>query len=96
MKNKGIHYIYDFTNLYFDDVTSYKLSYTVSDEISISYGTEDVDQGAKSSEYERISVSYTAGGMTISASMSEATDMDGTTTATEDAEKWSLGASFAF
>ena len=79
-----------------DDVTSYKLSYTVSDEISISYGTEDVDQGTKSSEYERISVSYTAGGMTISASMSEATDMDGTTTATEDAEKWSLGASFAF
>jgi len=79
-----------------DDVTSYKLSYTVSDEMSISYGTEDVDTGAKSSEYERISVSYTAGGMTISASMSEATDMDGTTTATEDAEKWSLGASFAF
>ena len=79
-----------------DDVTSYKLSYTVSDEISISYGTEDIDQGTKSSEYERISVSYTAGGMTISASMSEATDMDGTTTATEDAEKWSLGASFAF
>ena len=79
-----------------DDVTSYKLSYTVSDEISISYGTEDIDQGTKSSEYERLSVSYTAGGMTISASMSEATDMDGTTTATEDAEKWSLGASFAF
>ena len=79
-----------------DDVTSYKLSYTVSDEISISYGTEDIDQGAKSSEYEQISVSYTAGGMTISASMSEATDMDGTTTATEDAELWSLGASFAF
>ena len=79
-----------------DDVTSYKLSYTVSDEISISYGTEDVDTGTKSSEYERLSVSYTAGGMTISASMSEATDMDGTTTATEDAEKWSLGASFAF
>ena len=79
-----------------DDVTSYKLSYTVSDEISISYGTEDIDEGAKSSEYEQISVSYTAGGMTISASMSEATDMDGTTTATEDAELWSLGASFAF
>ena len=79
-----------------DEVTSMKLSYTVSDELSVSYGTEDIDQGTKSSEYERISVSYTTGGMTISASMSEATDMDGTTTATEDAEKWSLGASFAF
>ena len=64
--------------------------------MSVSYGTEDIDEGAKSSEYERLSVSYTTGGMTISASMSEATDMDGTTTATEDAEKWSLGASFAF
>ena len=79
-----------------DEVTSMKLSYTISDEMSVSYGTEDIDQGTKSSEYERLSVSYTTGGMTISASMSEATDMDGTTTATEDAEKWSLGASFAF
>ena len=79
-----------------DDVTSYKLSYTVSDEISISYGTEDVDTGTKSSEYEMISASYTAGGMTITGSMSDATDIDGTTTATEDRERWALSASFAF
>ena len=79
-----------------DDVTSYKLSYTVSDEISISYGTEDVDQGALSSEYESISASYTAGGMTITGTMSDATDIDGTTTATEDRERWALSASFAF
>ena len=43
-----------------------------------------------------ISASYTAGGMTITASMSDATDIDGTTTATEDRERWALGASFAF
>ena len=60
------------------------------------YGTEDVDTGTKSSEYEMISASYTAGGMTITGSMSDATDIDGTTTATEDRERWALSASFAF
>jgi len=79
-----------------DDVTSVKLSYTVSDEISVSYGTEDIDQGTKSSEYEQISASYTTGGMTITGAMSEGTDIDGTTTATEDRERWALSASFAF
>ena len=79
-----------------DEVTSYQLSYTVTDELSISYGAEEIDEGTKSSEYEMISASYTAGGMTITASMADATDIDGTTTATEDRERWALGASFAF
>ena len=34
--------------------------------------------------------------MTITATMSEGTDIDGTTTATEDRERWALSASFAF
>ena len=37
-----------------------------------------------------------AGGMTITGSMSDATDRDGTTTATMDNERWALSASFAF
>jgi len=79
-----------------DEVTAYQLSYTVTDELSISYGAEEITEGTKSSEYEMISASYTAGGMTITASMADATDIDGTTTATEDRERWALGASFAF
>ena len=79
-----------------DEMTSYKVSYTVSDELSVSYGSEEITTNSTTAEYEMISASYTAGGMTITASMSDATDIDGTTTATEDRERWALGASFAF
>jgi outer membrane protein OmpU len=85
------------TNSNDDDMTAAKISYTVSDEISISYATEEVETGTLlTAEYEEIAVDYTSGGMTLSASMGEATDIDGTTTATEDRERWYLGASFAF
>ncbi len=79
-----------------DDVTGYKLSYTISDELSVSYGNETVEEGTLEAEYESLSASYTAGGMTITAAMNDADDIDGTTTATEDRERWALGASFAF
>ena len=80
-----------------DDTTSFKVSYTVSDEISVSYGSETVERGTLVDvETSRISASYTAGGMTISATMDEIENMDGTTTATQDRERWALGASFAF
>ena len=80
-----------------DDTTSYKVSYTVSDELSVSYGSETVERGTlKDGEYEKISASYTAGGMTLTASMADAANMDGTTTATQDRELWALGLSFAF
>ena len=48
------------------------LSYTVSDELSVTYGSETHDQGGKTSvdvEVEGFSVAYTTGGMTISAVM---------------------------
>ena len=80
-----------------DDTTAYKVSYTVSDEISISYGTETIERPTKEDvETSRISASYTAGGMTITATMDEIENMDGSTTATQDRERWALGASFAF
>jgi hypothetical protein len=34
--------------------------------------------------------------MTISAAMQDAENIDGTTTVTEDRERWALGLSFAF
>jgi len=79
-----------------DEMTSYKLSYTISDELSVSYGSEEITTNSTSAEYEMVSASYTAGGMTITASMSDATDIDGTADATEDRERWALSASFAF
>ena len=80
-----------------DDMEGAKITYTVSDEISISYATEEVKTGSKlTAEYKEMAVDYTTGGMTLSASMGEVEDRDGTTAAIEDQERWYLGASFAF
>jgi outer membrane protein OmpU len=80
-----------------NDTSSYQLSYTVSDEVSISYGQDTIEEGTSQDvEATRLKVSYTAGGMTLSGAMAEIENIDGTTTATEDRELWSLGASFAF
>jgi len=80
-----------------DEITGYKVSYTVSDELSVTYGSETIERpGKQDGEYASLSASYTAGGMTITAAMQDAENIDGTTTATEDRERWSLGLSFAF
>ena len=81
------------------DMESYYVSYTVSDEISIGYGTEEITDGSASSEVAEFSgydASYTAGGMTLSVAMSKGDNIDYSTTATKDQERWFLGASFAF
>jgi len=81
------------------DTTSYKVSYTVSDAISISYGEEEMESGTTTdsdAKYTAISASYTAGGMTISASMKEMENGDYVTNATKDEEFVGLGVSFAF
>ena len=81
------------------DVTSYKLSYTVSDAISISYGEEDIASGTTTdvdASYSRISASYTAGGLTVSGNMSEMENGDYSTAASADEEYVGLSVSFAF
>jgi len=80
-----------------DETTSYAISYTVSDEISVTYGAEEVERGTlEDVETMSISAAYTAGGMTLSGSMSEVDNLDGTTAASQDRERWALGLSFAF
>ena len=79
------------------ETSAFALSYTLSDSLSVTYGQETIEQTALTdAEYSKISASYTAGGMTISASMAEGDNIDQTTAANEDLEYWSLGASFAF
>ena len=81
------------------DVKSYSVSYTVSDAISISYGTDELSTGEATTvdaEYSKISASYTAGGMTITATSAEAENISYTTAVREDQDYWSLGLSFAF
>jgi outer membrane protein OmpU len=82
------------------EVTSFNVSYTVTDDISISYGSEEIaepnDTDDQDIEVAGITASYTAGGMTITGKMITADNVDMTTTSTADRENWNLVASFAF
>ena len=83
------------------ETEAYSVAYTVSDNLSVTYGSEELTFGQVSStnvaaEFERIKVSYTAGGMTLTASSATGDNVSYSTTATEDREVWALGASFAF
>jgi outer membrane protein OmpU len=80
------------------ETTSYKVSYTVSDAISVSYGTEEIkkENDADEAEYEKLSIAYTSGGMTVTATQASSTDALHGTTDAEDQDYWSLGLSFAF
>jgi outer membrane protein OmpU len=80
--------------------TSWKLSYTVSDELSVTYGTDSLDNNATAdtsdAEYTKITAAYTSGGMTVSANYQEANEMSYTTATDEDEEYYGLSLSFAF
>ena len=80
------------------DMESQAISYTVSDEISVSYGVEEITDGTgtENAEFERLSASYTAGGMTVTVTTDEGENIDYSTTATKDQERWAISASFAF
>ena len=80
------------------ETDSYALSYTISDELSVTYGSETHEQGDKTTDIEidGISVAYTTGGMTISAAMQSAENQNHSTSSQFDTDYWALGASFAF
>jgi outer membrane protein OmpU len=80
------------------ETVSYKLSYTVSDAISVSYGEETIDEegDALDAEYSKVSAAYTSGGMTITATAADAKDALHGTATTQDKDYYSLGLSFAF
>jgi outer membrane protein OmpU len=80
------------------DTTGMKVTYTVSDELSVSYAQETINREGTTTdaEYEGITAAYTTGGMTISAGMYEADAANFSNATNEDYDKWTLGASFAF
>jgi len=81
-----------------DEVQSYKLSYTVSDDLSVSYGSETHETVGQTTDEEvkQISVSYTTGGVTLTAAQTNASGVTHSAGATGDKEKWALTAAFAF
>ena len=73
-------------------------AYTVSDELSVSYGSEELAVGtnATDAEYTALVVAYTSGGMTLTGKMESADNVDHSTSAAADQEYYILTAAFAF
>ena len=87
---------YDITSAVNEEQSSYKISYTVSDELSVSYGSEthETTGQATDEEFDQISVSYTSGGLTATVSQTNADNVTGATLTEQS--KWNVGLSFAF
>jgi outer membrane protein OmpU len=81
-----------------EEVTTYQLSYTVSENISLSYAVEEHDEKNETTdeEFDQISASYTTGGVTLTLAQTNAENVGNSTASTADKERWKLGASFAF
>ena len=79
-----------------EEVDSFQLAYTVSDSVSLTYGEETYDTVGSSvdEEVEGYGVSYTTGGMTLSANAYEGTGA--ANVAGAKSERWKLGLAFAF
>ena len=78
-----------------EEQNSYKVSYSITDELSVSYGSETHETNGQSfdEEFSQVSVAYTTGGLTVSASQ---TDAENATTSGNEEELWNVGLSFAF
>ena len=79
-------------------LTAYSIAYTVSDELSVSYGSEELSVGGTTTdaEYSALVVAYTSGGMTLTGKMESADNVDHSASAAADQEYYILTAAFAF
>ena len=79
------------------EVRSYNIAYSISENLSVNVGTEEFDAPAgENAEYQNIGASYTMGGMTLSANMQEGENINYSTLATADQEYFTTSISFAF
>jgi len=81
-----------------EDVESWNVAYTVTDDLSVAYGVEthDTEGSNVDEEAEKLNVSYTTGGMTLSATQFNFEGSGNTAGAAGEKERWSLSATFAF
>ena len=80
------------------DIDSWNLAYTVNDDLSVAYGVEthDTEAQAVDEEAEYVNVSYTTGGVTLSASNYMYEGDQNTAGAAGEIDRWALSATFAF
>ena len=81
-----------------EEITSYNIAYTISDDLSVAYGTETIDtEGTNTDEEgEKYNVSYTTGGVTLSATQYNFEGSGNTAGVGGEKERWALSATFAF
>jgi outer membrane protein OmpU len=88
------------TNASDQDVKSMNVSYTLTEDISISYGEDEIAKPAVGGDQDikvsAISGSYTTGGMTLGAMVGDVENNAHGTSAAQDKEMWHITASFAF
>ena len=79
-----------------EDFTAYGVSYAVSDDVSVSYNVSTVDYSNANADQDSsaVSVSFTAGGVAMSASHQSTDNVAGATTA--DNTSYEINFSFAF
>jgi len=81
-----------------DESTSMSISYAVSDDLSVSYGTHEMDFGDSTTDQEAkgIAVSYSMGGMSIAIQKNEIDNVAGSTNTANDIEGYDLNVAFSF
>ena len=79
-----------------EDFTAYGVSYAVSDDVSVSYNVSSLDYSNTNGDQDSsaVSVSFTAGGVAISASHQSTDNVAGAATA--DNTSYEINFSFAF
>jgi outer membrane protein OmpU len=82
------------------DVKSMNFSYTLTEDISLSYGEDEISLPAVGGDQDikvsAISGSYTTGGMTLGMMVGDVENNAHGTSAAQDKEMWHITASFAF
>jgi len=93
---------YDLASSIDETVNSWQVGYTLTGgDMSITYGVDTIETEAQTvdEEISGLGVSYTTGGVTLTANRFEASGQGNSNTessVTGDQERWTLGASFAF
>ena len=81
-----------------EDFTAMVITYTVTDELAVSYGTSEIDYELSAFDQESSSVgaSYTMGSMTLSGVYNTHDNISNSSLASADRNVYELGLSFAF
>ena len=81
-----------------EEIISYNVAYTITDDLSVAYGTENIETEGQATdeEGEKYNVSYTTGGVTLSATQYNFEGSGNTAGVAGEKERWALSATFAF